>query len=45
MPFAEKKSCSLDGKKLTHGEQACVSDKCMTCDDGNWDDDFDLFVL
>jgi len=37
--------CSFDGLKYVHSEKHCVSDRCMICRDGRWDEESGIAVL
>lgn len=40
-----KGSCTYEGEFFSNGEKLCVSDRCMVCRDGEWEEKTDLFVL
>lgn len=42
MPYAEKKSCKVNDQEILHGEHACVEDKCVTCNDGMLEEDYEM---
>jgi hypothetical protein len=35
----EKKQCSFEDQTFTHGTELCLGDICMTCEDGEWDEE------
>ena len=37
MEQEKKKECTFEGKTYSHGEEVCVADKCMKCNDGEWE--------
>lgn len=45
MEGSMKADCSIEGRKFVHGERHCLSDRCMVCDDGRWEDKTEIFVL
>lgn len=35
----EKKSCELEEQSFSHGTELCFGDICMTCEDGEWEEE------
>ena len=38
MEKAQKKECSFEGKNFAHGSELCDFEKCVRCNDGQWED-------
>jgi|GEM_PF-919028 len=44
MPYADKRSCIVDGREILHGEFASLRDKCVVCVDGELYEDYSNIV-
>ncbi len=33
----EKKNCMYQGKRYSNGQELCIGDQCLNCNDGNWE--------
>lgn len=43
MQGSEYNSCSFKGRTYSHDAEVCDDKKCMVCNDGKWEDAYDLF--
>ncbi|MHC1728368.1 MAG: hypothetical protein AB9866_20595 [Syntrophobacteraceae bacterium] len=41
MPYADKKSCTVDGREIIHGEFVSLMDRCFLCIDGQLVENYD----
>ena len=41
MPYADKKSCKVGDREILHGEFASLRDKCVICNDGKLEENYD----
>jgi len=40
MDSGGKKDCKWEGRDYSHGTEVCDSERCMRCNDGDWEDRF-----
>ena len=41
MAYTAKKSCKVGDREILHGEFASLSDKCVICNDGELEENYD----
>jgi hypothetical protein len=41
MAYTDKKSCKVGDREILHGEFASLSDKCVICNDGELEENYD----
>lgn len=41
MSYADFKKCEIEGRELLHGQSACLKDKCIVCNDGKIEENYE----